>query len=86
MKAIPYLTMLRVLKKHYEIQEFVNKAKGSERMLARRTKSGSWDQYPAKYRTLKTMVKVGSLYAILRHFDIDPKDFESKMRKKKRSK
>ena len=44
MKPIPYKKLRKVLKDEYKITEFTNRAKGSERMFARKTQTGGYDQ------------------------------------------
>jgi hypothetical protein len=77
----PYRKLKQVLKDYYQIKEFSNRGKGSERMFARQTKSGYYDHYPIKCHGESDTVKIGSLLALLRHFNIDPKDFEKNLRK-----
>jgi hypothetical protein len=74
--VLTYRELIKRLKP-YGVEVRVNRGKGSERiLLLPETPGGSkGPQYPIKYHGDNTRVGRGALAAVLRRFNIDPKDY-----------
>ncbi len=75
-KALKYREFVQRLRR-FGIVEMVKRGKGSERILLRPETpgSGKGPQIPIKHHGDNTEVGKGTVGAVLRRFDIDPKDF-----------
>ncbi len=74
-RVYQYKELVKLLLKYdkrFEI--WVNRAKGSERMIYHPDIQGRPQQYPVKYHGNKTEIRTGHLLAIIRRFRL-PKDF-----------
>jgi len=62
---------------HFGVREYPARGKGSERLLVRETDpgSGKGPQYTLKCHGEGKEVAAGTLRALLRRLNIDPKDF-----------
>ncbi len=75
--SIKYHKLLKKLKPYGIIEMRKSRGKGSERIFLRPEKPGSTkgDQYPITYHGKGTEIGKGTIYAVLRRFGIDPKEF-----------
>ena len=70
-----YREVLKRLRAHGKYREFVNRGKGSHRMVAREREDGRWlPSYPLPYHGAKTEIRSGMLRDLRRKFDL-PDDF-----------
>jgi len=75
-KTFSFNELIKLLQKHdnrFEI--YLDKGKGSHRMLFHPDINGRSESYPLKFHGKKTEVRIGHLTAIIRRFDLPKKIF-----------